>query len=90
MQREGTHLRSRLAVLALAILAGLVSAATASARGDAQDFADIARNIIPSGQYGGFPIQPAADDQALMYDGLTPLFDNVTDGDLTPTSSPRR
>ena len=25
-----------------------------------------------------------------MYDGLTPLFDNVTDGDLTPTSSPRR
>ena len=28
-------------------------------------------------------INPKADDQALMYDGLTPLFDNVSTGDLT-------
>ena len=27
--------------------------------------------------------RPAADDQAQMYDGLTPLFDQVTDADLT-------
>ncbi len=76
-------MRSRLAVLALVILAGLVAAATASARGDATDYADTALNIIPSGQYGGFPIVPEADDQAKMYDDLTPLFDNVTEGDLT-------
>ena len=76
-------MRSRLAVLALVILAGLVAAATASARGDATDYADTALNIIPSGQYGGFPIVPEADDQAKMYDDLTPLFDDVTEGDLT-------
>jgi acyl-homoserine lactone acylase PvdQ len=49
----------------------------------ADDFADTALNIIPSGQYGGVPINPAADTQAKMYDGLTPLFDNVTPADLT-------
>ena len=57
-------------------------AATAAARGDAEDHADIARNIVPSGQYGSFPIVPEADDQAKMYDGLTPLFDQVTEDDL--------
>ena len=75
-------MRSRLAVLALVILAGLVAAATASARGDATDYADTALNIIPSGQYGGFPIVPEADDQAKMYDDLTPAFDNVTESHL--------
>ena len=40
-------------------------------------------NIIPSGQYGGVPINPNADVQAKMYDGLTPLFDHVTPTDLT-------
>ena len=48
----------------------------------AQDYAATARNIIPSGQYGSVPPAPGADTQALMYDALTPLFDNVTDADL--------
>jgi acyl-homoserine lactone acylase PvdQ len=48
----------------------------------AQDYAATARNIIPSGQYGGFPVPPGADLQAQMYDALTPLFGNVTDADL--------
>ena len=46
------------------------------------DFARTALNIIPSGQYGGLPILPQADDQARMYDGLTPQFDRVSKRDL--------
>ena len=47
-----------------------------------RDFSGTARNIIPSGQYGSVPTPPKADDQALMYDGLTPLFDDVRQRDL--------
>ncbi len=46
----------------------------------AKDFAKISLNILPSGQFG-VP-GPPADDQALMYDALTPLFDHVTASDL--------
>ena len=45
--------------------------------------ADTALNIIPSGQYGDVPPPPGASTQAEMYDGLTPLFDQVTNADLT-------
>lgn len=47
------------------------------------DYAQTALNIIPSGQLGGLPVAPDANRQALMYDGLTPLFDQVTDSDLS-------
>ena len=67
---------SRIAALAAAAFA------LAAAPAAAQDFAATARNIIPSGQYGSVPPVPGADTQALMYDALTPLFDNVTDADL--------
>ena len=63
-------------MLALVALALLCSSASAA------DYASTARNVIPSGQYGGLPIVPAADDQAQMYDGLTPLFNRVGPGDL--------
>jgi acyl-homoserine lactone acylase PvdQ len=46
------------------------------------DYARIARNILPSGQYGGVPVPPEADRQARMYDALTPLFDDVDNGHL--------
>jgi acyl-homoserine lactone acylase PvdQ len=59
----------------------LVSAAPASA--GFKDPADTALNIIPSGQYGDVPPPPGASTQAEMYDGLTPLFDQVTSADLT-------
>jgi acyl-homoserine lactone acylase PvdQ len=59
----------------------LVSAAPASA--GFKDPADTALNIIPSGQYGDVPPPPGASTQAEMYDGLTPLFDQVTNADLT-------
>jgi acyl-homoserine lactone acylase PvdQ len=65
-------------IVALAAAAVVVFPATAQA----SDFAATARNIIPSGQYGGFPVPAGADQQAQMYDALTPLFNQVTDADL--------
>jgi acyl-homoserine lactone acylase PvdQ len=47
-----------------------------------RDYSRIARNIIPSGQYGSVPVAPRADRQARMYDALTPRFDKVGRGDL--------
>ena len=67
----------RLAVLA--VVAFFVSVPSAFA---VRDFAGTALNIIPSGQYGGVPPQSKADQQARMYDGLTPLFDDVRAKDL--------
>jgi acyl-homoserine lactone acylase PvdQ len=48
-----------------------------------RDYAQTALNIIPSGQWGSIPVPPNANSQALMYDGLTPLFDQVSPSDLT-------
>ncbi|HEY2603137.1 MAG TPA: penicillin acylase family protein [Thermoleophilaceae bacterium] len=48
----------------------------------AKDFASTALNIVPSGEWGDVPIPNGATSQALMYDGLTPLFDHVTTSDL--------
>jgi acyl-homoserine lactone acylase PvdQ len=66
---------------AVAAAALVLSAAPAAAR----DYAGTALNIIPSGQYGSVPVPPGADEQARMYDALTPLFDQVTPEDLTRT-----
>ena len=49
----------------------------------AKDYANIARDIMPSGEYGSVPPPPQASQQAMMYDGLTPLFSNVSSGDVT-------
>ncbi len=68
------------------LTAGIALAMTTSTAAFAQtptDYADTALNIIPSGQYGGAPVPAQASVQAEMYDGLTPLFDNVKPGDLT-------
>src|SRR3954454_20621171 len=67
------------------ILRALVAACapiTVPAAASADDFAGTALNIIPSGQWGGFPVPPGADEQAKMYDSLTPLFDRVAPADL--------
>jgi acyl-homoserine lactone acylase PvdQ len=63
-------------------LAAAALALLAAGPATAKDFSGTARNIIPSGEFGGFPIQPKADVQAKMYDALTPLFDKVTNADL--------
>ena len=54
-------------MVALALGAGVSEAASPA------DYAQIARNIIPSGQPGGFPFPAGASTQAQMYDALTPL-----------------
>jgi acyl-homoserine lactone acylase PvdQ len=74
-------LPNRLITLAIAAVTMLALPAVASAK----DYADTALNIIPSGQLQpGQPPAPMPNDaQASMYDGLTPLFDDVTEGDLT-------
>src|SRR5215213_7286930 len=65
--------------LPAALAAALLLPATARAR----DYADTARNVVPSGQWGGTPVPPGADSQAKLYDSLTPRFDQVTSEDLT-------
>jgi acyl-homoserine lactone acylase PvdQ len=72
---------SPLRLVIATLTAACLSAAPALAAGPA-DYAGTARNIIPSGQYGGFPVPAGADEQAKMYDALTPLGANVTDADL--------
>jgi acyl-homoserine lactone acylase PvdQ len=70
--------RSTRAWVTAAVAGLLLVPASASAK----DYAATALNIIPSGQYGSVPVPAGADEQAKMYDALTPLFDQVTDGDL--------
>ena len=65
-------------VVVVAAVAALAVAPSALAR----DYAGFARNIIPSGQYGDVPPPPRRSDQALLYDGLTPLRGSVANGDL--------
>src|SRR3954454_5669852 len=67
-----------------ASFAAVAAALAVAAPATAKDYAPDALNIIPSGQYGGVPKPGGTEDQqAIMYDGLTPLFDQVTPGDLT-------
>jgi acyl-homoserine lactone acylase PvdQ len=65
--------------LVAAVLPALVVCASASAKAPT-DPTIIARNIVPSGQYGA--PNPNAAQQAEMYNALTPLFDHVTPSDL--------
>jgi acyl-homoserine lactone acylase PvdQ len=79
--------------LASACAAAVVVALIASASASAKDYATIARNIIPSGQYGSVPTPStlAADEQqATMYNALTPLFNHVTPADLTTDFKPEQ
>src|SRR3954453_4656281 len=75
-------------MLRRALLASLVTLAAGPATASAKDYAGTALNIIPSGQYGGVPVPAGADQQAQMYDGLTPLFNQVTAPDLTKYFKP--
>jgi hypothetical protein len=54
----------------------------------AKDYSIIARDIVPSGQYGSYPPPANATQQAQMYNALTPLFGNVTQSDLLADFKP--
>jgi acyl-homoserine lactone acylase PvdQ len=76
---------NRKLALAAAFAAAAIAPAAAAAAPPSPTFADhaiIARDIIPSGEPGAVPIPPGADQQARMYDALTPLFNHVTNADL--------
>ncbi|MDX6453379.1 MAG: hypothetical protein QOH16_3428 [Gaiellaceae bacterium] len=66
---------------ALSILALIGAFAAGAAR--RQDYALVARDILPPGNYGGANFTANSTDQALLYDALTPLFDKVTAKDVT-------
>ena len=74
----------RMLILVLALTAAAVLAPTAGAQAAvprAADYAIIARDIMPSGEYGTDPPPANAARQAQMYNALTPLFNNVTPSD---------
>jgi acyl-homoserine lactone acylase PvdQ len=76
---------SRTTPRAGALVTALVLLLTCAAPASARDYADTALNIVPSGQYGGLPVPAGADEQARMYDALTPLGDQVSPDDLQRT-----
>ena len=80
------------AFAALVLSAGAPGAQAAAtppyAPASARDYANIALDIVPSGEYGSFPAPPQADQQAQMYNALTPLFNHVSEGQLTEFFKP--
>lgn len=44
--------------------------------------ADVARYILPPGNFGGVPFTVNSTDQLSLYSGLTPLRDNITQADI--------
>ncbi len=67
----------------LTVLACLACAPAASAHwGNRGHRPDFAYNVLPPGQFGGLPLDPNSTDQIPLYDGLTPLRGNVTEGDI--------
>jgi acyl-homoserine lactone acylase PvdQ len=69
--------RSLVLILTLALAApASASAATPT------DFGKNLFDILPPGQAGVFPTVPNSTDQEKLYDGLTPLFGNVTAADI--------
>jgi acyl-homoserine lactone acylase PvdQ len=66
-------------IVSLFLLAGLALPAAAAAK---SDFAGQAWNILPPGQAGALPAVPNSTDQAVLYDGLTPLFGSVAAADI--------
>jgi acyl-homoserine lactone acylase PvdQ len=80
-----------LTVSSVGVLAALaLGAALGPGLASAQDYAAIARDIIPSGQYGSVPPPPQAPQQAQMYNALTPLFNNVTAADVASDFKPEQ
>ena len=63
----------------------LVAAALPGAAWAAKDYANIARDIVPSGNFGTIPTpstEAQIERQAVMYNALTPLFSHVTPADV--------
>jgi acyl-homoserine lactone acylase PvdQ len=72
--------RSFIGVVVLAMV-GIPPVAAHAATGDPPND-DVARYILPPGNYGGLPTTDESRDQLPLYDALTPLRGNVTDADI--------
>ena len=74
-----SRVRSFLFVVVVAALAAIVPA---SASAGIKSGDDIARYILPPGNYGGVPFTENSTDQLPLYSGLTPLRDDITKSDI--------
>jgi acyl-homoserine lactone acylase PvdQ len=69
--------------LLVALLMGIALVAfPASASAKPPGGEDLARYILPPGNYGGIPFTANSTDQLPLYSGLTPLRDNITQADI--------
>ncbi len=68
---------TRRALASVVLLLGLCVPSVAQA-----NRSDIARYVLPPGNYGGLPTSPHSFDQLSLYSGLTPLRRNVTMADI--------
>jgi acyl-homoserine lactone acylase PvdQ len=66
-------------LVAVLVLLGAAFTAAAAPR---HDYAAVARDILPPGNYGGIDANAHSVDQAKLYDALTPTFDQVTARDV--------
>ena len=76
-------------LMALATLATQVAGAASypGAPSSPKDYANIALDIVPAGNYS-FPAPAAAVTQADMYNALTPMFNHVSESQLTQFFKP--
>jgi hypothetical protein len=77
--------RRGLLVLVAAIALLSVSVAVGVAHGKNRPHwqrADVARYILPPGNYGGIPFTENSTDQLPLYSGLTPLRDDISNADI--------
>src|SRR5829696_7843624 len=85
--RARSFVSRRRSLLTLCSVVVLLLAAVAATQASAKnrghdDRGDLARYILPPGNYGGVPFTQNSTDQLPLYSGLTPLRDNVTDADI--------
>ena len=73
--------------LVLSLVVAALLPATASA---ATDYGRDVYNVLPAGEWGGLPLNQYSSDQLPLYDGLTPLWDQVTAADIPKHFKPER
>jgi acyl-homoserine lactone acylase PvdQ len=73
--------RSLVALATTIVLVGALGATPGPAQ-PVPNEVDVARYILPPGNYGGLPPTDESRDQLPLYDALTPLRGNVTDADI--------
>ncbi len=77
-------MKKALAALALLALAAALGAGAAPRH----DYALVARDVLPPGNFGGGNFTAHSTDQAVLYDALTPLFDKVSAKDVAKDFKP--